>query len=440
MVVPDGTTPPTAAQIAAGTGATWAVSSPILQVGDGESFYIPQPTELDVDSDWDVYAVEQYADLSYGTVLSASFTTLPGPPLLLSTSPSAGWLLTSLTANITMTFDQNILAGTGNIVLRDTDTSADVETFNIATGVGSAGGTVSIAGAVLTINPNASLTARKNYAITVPATAITNTAATDAYAGISNYTTFAFRAKYSTSNADVIAASETNVLAFDLSDDSCKIVNSGDAGDNYNSTWSGKVTVVGSLSAEERGMRMTNLNYATLATSLFPYSGTAGTLIVECSAQDFDTAGGTGSSGNAAIALVSSSTTGATTSHFMSLSKSDSSTRNSNLQAVSRNEAGPAKGIEIASPVGLFPKGGVYKAIGMTWDATSLIVADANYSAATNFTGPSPMPDDFTTLRFGWLVASNLYIDLRRGIYFPSKLSAAELQTRIGSFLNFVSA
>jgi hypothetical protein len=72
-------------------------------------------------------------------------------------------------SNLVLTFSENIFAGTGSFTLRNVTDSVDTETFNIATGVGSAGGTVSIAGAVVTINPFADLAASKSYAVRWPA-------------------------------------------------------------------------------------------------------------------------------------------------------------------------------------------------------------------------------------------------------------------------------
>lgn len=443
VVVPQGSGAPSATQIkngqnSSGTSATWAGNGKFYNIGVDSVLWFEGPSGLAVSTAYTAYVVEEKTSGSNGTVYDADFTTLAGGPELVSTSPSIGYNLASLTANITMTFDQPVIAGTGSFVLRNTTDNTDVETFNIATGVGSAGGSISISSATVTINPNASLTARKAYAITVPSTAIKNTAGTLSYAGISNYTTFYFKAKYSTSNADKIAAAEASVLAFALDDDSCKIVNALDATDNYNSTFTGKFTVTGSPDLGEYGGRFTTSVYATLATSLFNYSNTVGTLILYGSAQDSQGSGnGTGTGGvqNSMAGFYTSSTTGTASSHYLHLSKGDTSSRNSNLQAVYRNEAGVTDYKEVI-PGGLFPKGGAYKAIGMTWNSSELIVGDGTYFATDS---SWTMPDDFLLFRIG-PISSELYFDVRYGFYIPVKKTQAELQTYLNNFVSFVTA
>lgn len=122
--------------------------------------------------------------------------TSPGDavaPTLVSTTPAdnATGILTNV--NLTATFSEPVTFGTGNITLRKNDGGwADVETFDVATEVGTGAGQVSIAGTVLTINPTAELAYGKEHAIRIASTAIKDDPAGNAFAGIANDTTWSF--------------------------------------------------------------------------------------------------------------------------------------------------------------------------------------------------------------------------------------------------------
>jgi VCBS repeat-containing protein len=116
------------------------------------------------------------------------------PPTLVSTSPADNGQVaaTNLTTNLTLTFNEVVKAGTGVIELYNASTNALVESFNAATGVGSAGGVVTGWNtSTLTLNPFANLTAGTGYYVKVAATAVTDLAG-NAYAGITDATTFNF--------------------------------------------------------------------------------------------------------------------------------------------------------------------------------------------------------------------------------------------------------
>ncbi|OYU12238.1 MAG: hypothetical protein CFE38_07020, partial [Comamonadaceae bacterium PBBC1] len=111
------------------------------------------------------------------------------PPTLLSTSPADNGQVaaTSLANNLTLTFSEAVKAGTGLIELYNASGTL-VESFNAATGVGSAGGVVTWNTSTLTLNPFANLTAGTGYYVKVAATAVTDLAG-NAYAGITDATT-----------------------------------------------------------------------------------------------------------------------------------------------------------------------------------------------------------------------------------------------------------
>ncbi|MEI6646173.1 MAG: Ig-like domain-containing protein [bacterium] len=90
------------------------------------------------------------------------------PPAISSLSPANSATNVPTVNNLVVTFSEAISIGTGNITLKNL-TDATQTTIDITSG-----SQVSVAGAVLTINPTADLTAGKSYAIRIDATAITD--------------------------------------------------------------------------------------------------------------------------------------------------------------------------------------------------------------------------------------------------------------------------
>lgn len=114
-------------------------------------------------------------------------------PIINSSTPGDNAVDVSVTGNITITFNENVVFGTGNIILRKntSGTWSDVEIFDVAVDVGTVAGTVNITGAVLTIRPSLALTNSAEYAIRIASTAIKD-AANNTYAGIADDTTLSF--------------------------------------------------------------------------------------------------------------------------------------------------------------------------------------------------------------------------------------------------------
>lgn len=99
-------------------------------------------------------------------------------------------------ATYTATFSRGIQAGTGNVVLKLVGGAA-LETFDIATGVGDAGGIAAVSGDRLIISPNVNLTSLTAHAIQIDATAIdgSDIGTGDSFAGIADDTTWSFTAE-----------------------------------------------------------------------------------------------------------------------------------------------------------------------------------------------------------------------------------------------------
>ncbi|MCU0785063.1 MAG: Ig-like domain-containing protein, partial [Verrucomicrobia bacterium] len=106
-------------------------------------------------------------------------------PVILSLSPADGATNVTVSANLVATFSEPIQLGTGNLTLRNlTDaTQTTIAVTNVAQ--------VSVAGAVLTINPATNLLAGKAYALQIAATAIDDLV-TNSFAGIANDTIWNF--------------------------------------------------------------------------------------------------------------------------------------------------------------------------------------------------------------------------------------------------------
>ncbi len=101
-----------------------------------------------------------------------------------------------------LTFDQVVYAGSGTIALHSADGTM-VETFTVASGTGSLGGSVEISSNMITIDPAGSLAYATGYYLTIAATALTD-AVGNIYAGTSAATSLTF----TTQPGPSVAASE----------------------------------------------------------------------------------------------------------------------------------------------------------------------------------------------------------------------------------------
>ncbi|MBI5380260.1 MAG: DUF4347 domain-containing protein, partial [Opitutae bacterium] len=166
------------------------------------------------------------------TGANESYTLDNTAPLLTSSSPADDATGVAVGANITLTFDSAIVAGTGSIVLKRAD-GTTIETFNVATGAGTAGGSLGFFGTSITINPGADLANSTGYYIQIASTAVTDGNG-NAYAGISDATTLNFTSIAAadttpptiaiTSDKSALKAGETATLTFTLSESASDFV------------------------------------------------------------------------------------------------------------------------------------------------------------------------------------------------------------------------
>jgi methionine-rich copper-binding protein CopC len=176
-------------------------------------------TSLSDNTAYDVYFIAEDDEGTpnlQSSVTKVDTTTLDATaPTLSSSSPSDNATGVAVGANIVLTFNENVQAGTGNIVI--SDGASDTRTIAIGDGQ------VSISGAVVTINPTANLSSSTTYYVQVASTAVEDTSG-NAYAGISDTTTLNFTtvdttaptATFSPANGATDVAVDANItITFD---------------------------------------------------------------------------------------------------------------------------------------------------------------------------------------------------------------------------------
>ncbi|MGQ9367075.1 beta strand repeat-containing protein [Azospirillum sp. ST 5-10] len=115
-------------------------------------------------------------------------------PTLSQSTPSASATGVDLTQSVILTFSETVVAGTtaptASLYRADTP-GTPVETFDLSTGIGSAGGTATVSGTVVTLDPGGTLAYGTGYFVQVAGTALADRAG-NAYAGISTTTGLTF--------------------------------------------------------------------------------------------------------------------------------------------------------------------------------------------------------------------------------------------------------
>ncbi len=107
------------------------------------------------------------------------------PPLVSTLSPADGSGNVAVGSNLVVTFNEPVVTGTGHITIKNLDTPAQSLVITLPNAQ------VAVSGAVLTINPNADLTASTRYAIQIDATAIADSSG-NYFVGINNDTNWDF--------------------------------------------------------------------------------------------------------------------------------------------------------------------------------------------------------------------------------------------------------
>ncbi|MEP4597053.1 MAG: Ig-like domain-containing protein, partial [Cyclobacteriaceae bacterium] len=156
--------------------------------GSGTSYNVPVDVttgegtvRLDMNNSTAIDLVVDNVPYTSGELYDVDLTE----PLLSSSLPVAGSTNSYPSQDITLTFDDDMAKGTGNILIRELSGDAIVETIDVTSG------SVTISTNVVTINPTSNLTKGVSYYLEVASGALTNTLITD-YAGISGNSTLSF--------------------------------------------------------------------------------------------------------------------------------------------------------------------------------------------------------------------------------------------------------
>ncbi len=129
-----------------------------------------------------------YEGISDNTTLN--FTTVGdvSDPVLVSSNPADDDTEVPVADNLTFTFNENVVFGTGNITITDITAGS---TFLVIDAANPGASGASISGNILTIDPSSSLLNNNQYSIRFESTAIDD-ASGNSYAGISDNTTLNF--------------------------------------------------------------------------------------------------------------------------------------------------------------------------------------------------------------------------------------------------------
>jgi len=167
-------------------------------------------SEIESTTGYDALVIDDTVTLEEGFAVDAAgnvATTDAGTygestaPLLTASSPSDDAIDVEVDANITLTFNEDIVLGSGNIVLSDDSSSITIDVTNHSN-------QLSITGSTLTINPTGNINAGKNYNVQMASGVLTDTSG-NYYAGISSSTDLNF-----TTTAEPTIG--TSIVVFDL--------------------------------------------------------------------------------------------------------------------------------------------------------------------------------------------------------------------------------
>ena len=129
-----------------------------------------------------------YTDTSPSTPVTSAVVFVPASaaPVITGTSPANGAISVPPDADLVATFSEAVVAGSGNIELRQSGGSL-IESFNVATSP-----QVTFAGSTLAIDPSANLAPNTFYYVLIPSTAVVDTSGGNAFAGITAASTWTF--------------------------------------------------------------------------------------------------------------------------------------------------------------------------------------------------------------------------------------------------------
>jgi hypothetical protein len=170
------------------SGAVLTIN-PSPDFDNGTGYYVEIPATAVKDIAGNFFAGISGADTWNFTTIAAGDIT---PPTITSLSPADDATGVALNADLVATFSEDVLKGTGNILVKKTSDDSIVHTIDVASGL------VTVSGAVVTINPATDFAFNTGYYVEIPATVFKD-ASSNFFAGISDKNTWNF-----TSLADTI--------------------------------------------------------------------------------------------------------------------------------------------------------------------------------------------------------------------------------------------
>ena len=164
------------------SGSTVTIN-PTADLVAGASYAVQLPVGVIKDIAGNNYAgIADTTTLNFATAGAVDTTA----PTLASAVPADNATAVAVGANVVLTFNEAIKAGTGNLVLVNTANAADNRTIAITDTT-----QVTISGSTLTINPTANLLGNANYSVQMAAGVVKDVAGNN-YAGISSATALNF--------------------------------------------------------------------------------------------------------------------------------------------------------------------------------------------------------------------------------------------------------
>lgn len=170
----------TSAQVTV-SGALLTVDPP-ADLDNSTGYYIQIPNTAVRDIAGNFFAGINDSTTWNFTTIAAGDTT---PPTVAGLNPADDATNVALAANLVVTFSEDVLKDSGNILVKKTSDDSIVHTIDVASGL------VTISGAVVTINPATDFAFNTGYYVEIPATAFKDPS-NNFFAGISNKNTWNF--------------------------------------------------------------------------------------------------------------------------------------------------------------------------------------------------------------------------------------------------------
>jgi methionine-rich copper-binding protein CopC len=162
-----------------GSGGTAITINPTSDLAEQTSYYV----HIDATA-FDDASSNTYAGITDKTTWNFTTADDETNPTVSSLSPADDATGVATTANLVITFDEEVDAESGNITLYKSD-DTQIQVFDVTSDISGSGGTA------ITINPTSDLAEQTSYYVQIDATAFDD-ASSNSYAGISDATTWNF--------------------------------------------------------------------------------------------------------------------------------------------------------------------------------------------------------------------------------------------------------